>query len=156
MPRLPLIRRTLPLLALVAAACATAPPAAAPAGAADQQQIEAMLHESARAWNRGDLEGFMHPYLPGPGATFMGTDVVRGYDAIRDFYRGTWFRGGAPTVNLAYRGIEMRPLGPNYALVLGKWFVSDKSTGQETRHGTFSLTWMRTPDGWRIIHDHSG
>jgi uncharacterized protein (TIGR02246 family) len=149
-------RRTLPLLALVAAGCATAHTAGPGSAAADQQQIGAILHESAAAWNRGDLDGFMRPYLTGSGATFMGDDVVRGYDAIRDFYRGSWFRNGAPTVNLAYRNIEMRPLGPNYALVLGKWFVSNKTTGQETRHGIFSLTWMRTPDGWRIIHDHSG
>jgi len=146
-------RRALPLLALAAvAACATG----ARSSGSDQQQIEAILQESAAAWNRGDLDGFMRPYLTGPDATFMAADVVRGYDAIRDFYRGSWFRGGAPTVNLAYRGIEMRPLGPNHALVLGKWFVSDKTTGQETRHGTFSLTWVRTPQGWRILHDHSG
>jgi uncharacterized protein (TIGR02246 family) len=149
-------RRTLPLLALAAVAgCATVH-TAAQYGAADKEQIEAILHESAAAWNRGDLDGFMRPYLTGSGATFMGDDVVRGYDAIRDFYRGSWFRGGAPTVNLAYRDIEVRPLGPNYALVLGKWFVSDKTTGQETRHGTFSLTWVRTREGWRILHDHSG
>jgi ketosteroid isomerase-like protein len=86
----------------------------------------------------------------------MGNGVVRGYDAIRDFYRGSWFRTGAPTVNLAYRDIEMRPLGPNHALVLGKWMVTNKTTGQETRNGTFSLTWVRTSEGWRILHDHSG
>jgi beta-aspartyl-peptidase (threonine type) len=149
-------RRTLPLFALAAvAACATAQPGSRNA-AADQQQIEAILRESTVAWNRGDLEGFLHPYLNGPDVTFMGDDVVRGYGAIRDFYRGSWFRNGAPTVNLAYRDIEVRPLGPNHALVLGKWVVSNKTTGQETRHGSFSLTWMRTPQGWRIIHDHSG
>ncbi|MFL5384996.1 MAG: YybH family protein [Longimicrobiaceae bacterium] len=143
------------LLTLSIAACATARPAAAPAGAADPRQIEAILRESTVAWNRGDLEGFLRPYLHGPNVTFMGNDVVRGFDAIREFYRGSWFRTGAPTVNLAYRGIEVRPLGRDYALVLGKWAVMDKNTGQETRHGDFSLTWMRTPEGWRIIHDHS-
>ena len=150
-------RRILPLLALAgAAACATGRPNAAPAGGDDARQIEAILRESTVAWNRGDLEGFLHPYLTGPDVTFMGDDVVRGYGAIRDFYRGSWFRGGAPSVNLAYRKIEVRPLGPNHALVLGQWVVMDKTTGQETRHGTFSLTWVRTPQGWRILHDHSG
>jgi beta-aspartyl-peptidase (threonine type) len=150
-------RRTLPVLALAAAAaCATGRPAGAPAGGDDARQIEAQLHESTAAWNRGDLEGFLHPYLNGADVTFMGENVVRGYPAIRDFYRGSWFRTGAPTVNLAYRRIEVRPLGRDYALVLGQWVVTNKTTGQETRHGTFSLTWMRTPQGWRIIHDHSG
>lgn len=148
------MRRFAPLLLTLSAACATAQPA--PNRGTDAQQIEAILQESTVAWNHGDLEGFLHPYLNGPGVTFMGNDVVRGYGAIRDFYRGTWFRGGAPTVNLAYHDVEVRPLGRDYALVLGKWVVTNKETGQETRHGTFSLTWMRTPQGWRIIHDHSG
>ena len=151
------VRRRVPLLALIAvAACTTTPPASAPDPGADARAIEAELQQSTVAWNRGDLEGFLHPYLNGAEVTFMADDVVRGYPAIRDFYRGSWFRAGAPAGNLAYRAIEVRPLGPNYALVLGKWVTTDRTTGQETRHGTFSLTWMRTPQGWRIIHDHSG
>jgi uncharacterized protein (TIGR02246 family) len=156
MARFAPFRRTLPVLVLAAAAaCATGHPASVPANPSDDaRQITAELQESTVAWNRGDLEAFLHPYAP--NATFMGEDVVRGYDAIRAFYRGSWFRTGAPTVNLAYHSIEVRPLGPNHALSLGKWVVTNKTTGQEARHGQFSLTWERTPAGWRIIHDHSG
>jgi uncharacterized protein (TIGR02246 family) len=148
------MRTTSVLLALLVAGC-TPRPAAAPApDPAAAREIIAILQESTVAWNRGDLEGFLRPYAP--DATFVGADVVHGYAAIREFYRGSWFRGGAPSVNLAYRDIDVRPTGPNSALVVGHWVVSNKTTGEETRHGIFSLTWMRTPAGWRIVHDHSG
>ena len=158
MPRFAPFRRALPVLAAAAlAACATAPQSASVgnAGAARDMVIRE-LQESATAWNNGDLEGFLKPYSRNPEATFVGADVVHGYDAIRDFYRSSWWRTGTPTLNLVYRDIDVRPLGPNHLLVVGHWAVSNKQTGAETRKGIFSLTFARTPDGWRIIHDHSG
>jgi uncharacterized protein (TIGR02246 family) len=148
-------RRLSPLLLLaLSTACATAPPPGSTSAAADQDIID-QLQTSAQAWNDGDLEGFLHPYSQGEEATFVGQEVVHGYAAIRDFYRGSWWRGGRPTVRLAYRDIVVRRTGPASALVVGHWVVSDPATGQESRHGIFSLTWMRTSDGWRIVHDHS-
>ena len=152
------VRRAFAAFAVAAnAACATAVPAAAPAPAegSDAAAIRQVLEASAQAWNRGDMDGFLRPYLDSPQTTFMGTDVVRGLPAIRQFYQGTWWRNGAPAGLLSYRGIEVRPLGRDYALSTGHWITSDRSTGQQSRSGIFSLTWMRTPQGWRIIHDHS-
>ncbi|HEX8906372.1 MAG TPA: nuclear transport factor 2 family protein [Longimicrobiaceae bacterium] len=148
-------RRSFAVLALAAAAaCATARPAPekvpSPAG-----EIEAVLQASAQAWNRGDLEGFLRPYLDSPQTTFVARDVVHGLPAIREVYTSSWWRTGTPTLNLRYHGIDVRPLGGDYALAVGHWVVTDKNTGQETRSGIFSLTMMRTPQGWRIIHDHS-
>ncbi|HEX8905567.1 MAG TPA: DUF4440 domain-containing protein, partial [Longimicrobiaceae bacterium] len=139
--------------------CATAqtPPSSAPSPSAGSPatEIEQLLQASAQAWNRGDLAGFLLPYLDSDQTTFVGRDVVHGIPAIRETYLGSWWRGGTPTLNLAYRGIDVRPLGRDYALAVGHWIASDKTTGQEVRSGIFSLTMMRTPQGWRIIHDHS-
>jgi uncharacterized protein (TIGR02246 family) len=153
-------RRALAVVVLLAASgCATAPPASAPEVVAPDpsaaRDIEAVLQASAQAWNRGDLQGFLLPYLDSPQTTFVARDVVHGLPAIRDVYTSSWWRTGTPTLNLAYRGIDVRPLGRDYALAVGHWIVTDRNTGQETRSGIFSLTMMRTPQGWRIIHDHS-
>lgn len=151
-------RRAFAALVLAAtAACASALPGTAPAPAegSDAAAIRQVLEASAQAWNRGDMDAFLLPYLDSPATTFMGTDVVRGKDAIREFYRGTWWRNGTPSGILSYRGIEVRPLGRDYALSTGHWITSDRATGRQSRTGIFSLTWMRTPQGWRIIHDHS-
>lgn len=140
------------LLMAAAAACATARPT--PRAGGDQQAIVAVLNESAQAWNRGDLDGFLLPYLDAPTTTYIARDVVRGVPAIRESYAGSWFRGGRPAGELAYNGIEVRPLGRDYALVIGHWTVTSRETRQ-ARSGIFSLTFQRTPRGWRIIHDHS-
>ena len=74
--------------------------------------------------------------------------------------RGAWRRTATatrvyrPAGELSYNNIEVRPLGPNHALVVGHWRVMMRETGQP-RTGIFSLTYQRTPQGWRIIHDHS-
>jgi uncharacterized protein (TIGR02246 family) len=151
-------RRAFAAFAIAAAtACATTPPGGAPAPAegSDAAAIRQVLEASAQAWNRGDMDGFLLPYLDSPQTTFMGSDVVRGKDAIRQFYQGTWWRNGTPAGVLTYRAIEVRPLGRDYALSTGHWMTSNRTTGQQSRTGIFSLTWMRTPQGWRIIHDHS-
>lgn len=156
MPRFIPLPRALAVVCLAAAAgCATAQPASIAGGDNRAAEITQVLETMAQAWNRGDLNGFLLPYLDSPQTTYMTTEVVHGVPAIRQFYMGSWWRSGTPTLNLAFRGIEVRPLGRDYALALGHWVVTNKTTGQETRTGIFSLTMMRTPQGWRIIHDHS-
>jgi beta-aspartyl-peptidase (threonine type) len=153
MHRITPLRRTFVMVLLAgAAACATAQPSPR-AGGSPQREIEAVLQESARAWNRGDLDGFLLPYLNSPQTTYIARDVIRGVPAIRESYATSWFRGGAPAGQLAYDRIEARPLGRDYALVLGHWTVT--RANQQPLGGIFSLTFMRTPQGWRIIHDHS-
>jgi uncharacterized protein (TIGR02246 family) len=144
----------LPLLLVAAAACSRPQTSPTP-NADDARQIIAGLQASAQAWNRNDLEGFIAVYADGPNTTFIGQDVVHGKDAIRDFYRSTWFRTGSPPGELTYDRIDVRPLGRDHALAVGHWHVLMRSNNQ-MRNGIFSLTYERTPQGWRIIHDHSG
>ncbi|HEU4557826.1 MAG TPA: hypothetical protein VFS20_08245, partial [Longimicrobium sp.] len=77
MPRFTPVRRAFAALLLAAAAaCATAQPAPQAAGTI-QQEIVAGLNESAAAWNRGDLDGFLAPYLNAPTTSYIARDVVR-------------------------------------------------------------------------------
>jgi len=157
--------RLLPALAalLVFGACApsAAPPASAPtpvpATASPAAEIIAMMTASTDAWNRGDLDGFLHPYLDSPALTFVGrSGLVHGKAALRDTYRASYWKDGArPTSTLTFRDFEVRPLGANYALAVGRYVLTDRATDKQSATGLFSLTLMRTPEGWRIVHDHS-
>lgn len=138
---------------LLLAACAA--PAAGPAPAADAgREITALLTTSAEGWNRRNLDTFLLPYLDSPEITFVGSrGLVRGKAAIRDTYAGGWFAPGRDPGQLAFRDIEVRLLGGGHALAVGRYEV--RIPGQELATGLFSLALRRTPEGWRIIHDHS-
>ncbi len=83
--------------------------------------------------------------------TFSGSSgVARGFDAVRKRYLKSYPDRQAMG-KLDFSGLEIRLLGPEAALVLGKWHLTrEKDVG-----GVFSLVFQRFPEGWRIIHDHT-
>jgi ketosteroid isomerase-like protein len=68
-------------------------------------------------------------------------------------YREKYFAGGRPLQALRFDDLAVRPLGPDHALVTGRFLLS--GGGLADQSGRFTLVWVRTPEGWRILHDHS-
>jgi uncharacterized protein (TIGR02246 family) len=112
-----------------------------------------MLHASAESWSRGDLEGFLDDYAE--DAIMVGSRVLRGRDAIRRSYRAGYWSGGAPEDALRFRIVDTRVMGPEAALVLGRYELFDRQTGETTSAGVFSLALERQSGAWRIVHDHT-
>jgi uncharacterized protein (TIGR02246 family) len=117
--------------------------------------VPAMLRASAEDWNNGDLDGFLDDYLDSPETAFVGSDVSFGVEEIRARYLRSYWSTGRPEGLLAFEDIHVRPLGADHALARGRYVLTDRSTGAQTSTGMFTLVLVRTPDGWRIIHDHS-
>jgi ketosteroid isomerase-like protein len=46
----------------------------------------------------------------------------------------------------------MEQLGPASAIALGRW---ELKRANDNPHGRFTLIFRHTPDGWRIVHDHT-
>lgn len=131
--------------ALALAACAPARVETGPAPGEEGRRIVQMLEESTAEWNRGSLDGFLVPYADGAEVTFVGsTGLVRGKAAIRDKYQSSYFRTGAPAGMLAFRDVEVRMLGADDALAVGRYVVTDRASGQQTATGIFSLVLRRT------------
>ena len=122
----------------------------------DQSQaIEAVLRAQESAWNRGDLDGYMSAgYLNSPDLTFFsGGDVTRGYDTVLERYHRRYQEDGKEMGHLTFSDLETLLYGPDTGLVRGRWrleFIDKKQAG-----GLFSLILRRTPEGWRIVHDHT-
>ena len=113
-----------------------------------------MLHASAEAWTRGDLDRYLDDYAP--DATFVGSSgLTRGRDAIRQAYIEGYWSTGMPEDGLRFRLLEVRTTGPATALAVGRYILYDRDTGDPTATGLFSLTLRHTAAGWRIVHDHS-
>ena len=116
-----------------------------------------VLMASADAWNRGDLAGFMEPYERSTRVSFAGRDrFVTGYETIEGVYRRAyWGDRTAPVDSLSYEILEVRPLDDEAALLLGRFQLSDRATGELHSTGIFTLVFVHTEDGWKMTHDHT-
>jgi uncharacterized protein (TIGR02246 family) len=119
-------------------------------GAAIQQAIR----EQAEAWNRGDVEAFMKTYKDAPETTFIGKTVQHGYAPILERYKKAYPNKDAMG-KLDFSAIEVRELGANYAVVTGRFHLARNAAGGGDASGIFSLVWEKTPEGWKIILDHT-
>ncbi len=129
--------------------------ALAPALFAQADEILAMLKNSEAAWNRGDLASFASDYEDAPTTTFIGREVTRGgVDAILARYQRTYPTAEARGI-LTFSEIEVRPLGEDYALALGRFALKRTIAAGGDAGGRFTLVLRRTGKGWKIIHDHS-
>ena len=120
--------------------------------AADQVAIQEILSAQQAAWNRGDVETFVVGYWQSPELTFSGSSgVSRGWDGVLARYKKN-YPDRSTMGGLDFSELEFRFLGPDAALVLGKWHLK-RVKGDVG--GVFTLVWQRFPEGWKIIHDHT-
>lgn len=114
--------------------------------------VRAVLDEQVKAWNQGDIEGFMKGYAKSDETTFIsGDSVTRGWQTVLDRYKKTY--GSREKMGtLAFTELEIKQLSDDSAVVNGRYQLTRTA---DTPHGRFTLIFKRTPDGWRITHDHT-
>lgn len=113
-----------------------------------------MLHASADAWNRGDLDGYMADYAE--DATYVGsTGLVRGAAEIRRRYAEGYWSGGTPPDALRFEMLDVRVTGPGTATAVGRYILYDRDSAGTTGTGLFTLSLGRIGGAWKILHDHS-
>ena len=118
----------------------------------DKVAIQAILEAQQKAWNNGDIDEFLEGYWRSPELTFSGSSgVSRGWDGVLARYKKN-YPDRAAMGGLDFSEIEFRFLGPDAALVLGKWHLKRE---KGDIGGVFTLVWQRFPKGWKIIHDHT-
>ena len=113
-----------------------------------------MLDDQVSAWNRGDVRAFMAGYDDSESTTFVGAKITRGHaQVLADYLKRYPTREKMGT--LRFSGLEIKPLGSDYASVIGRWHLDrDKEAGGEAG-GIFTLLFQRTSRGWKIILDHT-
>ncbi len=136
--------------ALLLAACASGGSGSATPGQDVPAHLVQLMHESAAAWNRADLDGFLATYANDPRTAFIGAEVTLGLDSIRARYIRSYFKDGKPPRDQ----LDTRMLGPNHALMRGRCILTNPADNAKT-YCRYTLVWERRPEGWRIIHDHS-
>lgn len=131
----------------------TAAPAKLQTGS-PEQAIRAVLDQQVAAWNREDLIGYMEGYWNSPDLTFFsGATVNRGWQTALDHYRQSYLAPGREMGKLDFPEATVTMLGPDSAVVRGRFHLVMKNGRQP--HGVFTVVFRRLPEGWKIIHDHS-
>lgn len=123
---------------------------------ADAAAITNVLSTSAKAWAKGDLDGFMMSYEDSPRTTYItGKDALHGFAAVRAVYAPRLTGPGSNPGELSVKVDTVEPLGPNYALTVGHFRLTSPTAGGRDSSGIFTLIFHRTSKGWRIISDHT-
>ena len=126
--------------------------AALPAVAQDDfAEVRAVLDAQVKAWNRGDIRGYMDGYLRDDTTMFVGSDgVTRGWQTVYERYKKK-YDTRTKMGTLAFSDLDLRRFGKEI-LVTGAWALTRES---DNPHGRFTLIFNRTSAGWRIVYDHS-
>jgi beta-aspartyl-peptidase (threonine type) len=94
----------------------------------------------------------MNGYARSDSTTFLSDDTVtRGWQGARERYK-IKYRSRAKMGKLRFSDLDIRSLSNDAAVVLGRWALK-RANGIVQGH--FTLVFRRTPDGWRIVHDHT-
>ena len=124
------------------------------AAAAPEGDIRRVLDEQVAAWNRGDVREFMRGYNDSAATTFVGAKVTKGHaQVLADYLKR--YPSKERMGKLEFSGLEITPLCPDYASVIGHWHLTRPQDAGGDTGGIFTLLFRRTPDGWKIVLDHT-
>jgi beta-aspartyl-peptidase (threonine type) len=117
-------------------------------------EVRAVWNGGVEAWNRGDLDGFMTVYWNSPDLVFFSNKTeTRGWQQTLERYRTTYKAEGRQMGMLDFPQLEFKVLGPEAVLARGQWRLKMPDGKEST--GMTSVTFLKLPEGWRIVHDHS-
>ncbi|SFW25286.1 YybH family protein [Luteibacter sp. UNCMF366Tsu5.1] len=116
--------------------------------------IKQTLDASAAAWSAGDLKTFMECYERAPGTRYVSASgIVEGYEAIESMYASRFQKPGASLGKLTLELVDVKPLGSQYAFVIGRYHLKP-DTGAEIS-GVTTLLFHKVGTRWLISSDHS-
>ena len=113
-----------------------------------------VLLAQERAWNRGDMAGFVTSYKNSPDTLFIGTDVARGYDQMVARYTKN-YPDKATMGRLTFSDLEPHLLEEKIAIVTGQFALERPKKNGGNASGIFSLVLEKTDAGWKIVLDHT-
>ena len=118
----------------------------------EEKEIRAVLTTQTKAWNRGDLEGFMQTYWKSDSLMFIGKSGVKwGWQETLDNYTKS-YPDTTAMGKLSFEIIQVKRLSVMYFYVVGKWMLK-RSIGDLSGH--FDLLVKKIKGKWVIVADHS-
>lgn len=116
----------------------------------DEEAIRRVMADQEKAWDAGDIAGFMAGYAD--GVCFVSArGTTCGKEEVTGNYRRSYPDKSAMG-DLSFDIGEVLSAGDDHAWVTGEWTLHREA---DTLGGGFTLLWQRSPEGWRIVRDHT-
>lgn len=127
-----------------------------PLHTASRQELDVIkvLLAQEKAWNKGDIDGFMEGYKDSPETLFIGRQVSKGFREIIAEYKHD-YPSKSSMGQLGYSELEVHPLSETFAVCIGHYHLERGKRDGGSADGLFSLVLEKTDDGWRIVVDHT-
>src|SRR5258706_8248518 len=118
----------------------------------DELSIRKLMDEQTKAWNRGDIEGFMKGYWENDSLMFVGkSGITYGWtNTLNNYKKG--YPDTAAMGKLSFNIISVKKLSKEYYYVIGEWHLQ-RSIGDLGGH--YTLLFKKVNGRWVIIADHS-
>ena len=120
----------------------------------DELDIVKVLTVQERDWNRGDIAAYASGYKNSPDILFVGHQVSRGYEQMLADYRGNYPNRDAMGT-LTFLDLDPHILDEHFGIVIGRYHLDRGKKFGGPSEGVFSLVLEKTPQGWKIILDHT-
>lgn len=118
----------------------------------DREAILSVLETQRKAWNMGDIEGYMQGYWNNDSLVFVGANgPTYGFEKTLENYKKS-YPTNAKMGQLSFDIKKVEFLSKNIAFVMGGWNLKRASDAPK---GHFTLIFKKFKNQWKIISDHS-
>lgn len=116
-------------------------------------QVNTVLEQQVRDWNRGDIPAFMKGYWNNDSLRFIGKKgITYGWQPVLDNYLKSYPDKSAIGV-LDFKELIIDVLSEDAAFVTGNWKIT--YLDKESVGGWFSLLFRKIEGKWLIVVDHT-
>jgi uncharacterized protein (TIGR02246 family) len=116
----------------------------------EQLDVTKIVLAQENAWNKGDLDGYLAQFKDAPDTEAILNGPVRGIANIRTAYHNS-FPDRAAMGTLEQSNVEVRELGPDFALALGHYRLQRGRKNGGDAEGNFTEIFQKTEQGWKLI-----
>lgn len=114
-----------------------------------EMEIEQVLIEQSRAWNRGDLSGFMRHYWDSEDLTFSRDgETTLGWGATYSHFQERYPDGEMGKID--FMDLKTETVGKEAAIITGRF---DHQLAAGKVNGSFSLVVKLFDGQWKIVND---
>lgn len=113
-----------------------------------------VLLAQERAWNAGNLQGFLETYKNSPDIVIISNGLARGFEDLEATYKKN-YPDRASMGTLTFSDLEPHLLDDRFATATGRYQLERAKNKGGNASGMFSLVLEKTADGWKVILDHT-